>query len=121
VPSRRLGACLKLEWRLESIWVLLWALGRVEVLDWPGGMCDVPRLVELMRPYEDDPGLSSNADLRPRSEILDEQDLTMRVHWAIRDAWLEGRMIPDGLDWSAGVGRVPVPMTSGYPSHGPRG
>jgi hypothetical protein len=103
------GTCLKLEWRLESIWVLLWALGRVEALGWPGGMCDVPRLVEVMRPYEDDPDLASNAGLRPVSEILDEQDLTMRVHWAIRDAWPGGRMIPEGLDWSAGEGRVPVP------------
>src|SRR6266478_1425802 len=30
--------CQRLVWRLESIWVLLWALGYVEQLDWPSGM-----------------------------------------------------------------------------------
>jgi hypothetical protein len=107
-PQPDEGTCTKLDWRLESIWVLLWALGRVEALDWPSGMCDVPRLVELVKPYESDLALTSGAHLRPKEDILDAQDLTMRVHWAIRDAWLKSRMIPEGLDWSTGDELVPV-------------
>ena len=87
-------------WRLEAIWVLLWALGRVEELGWPVGMCDVPRIVGLVKPFEGSSELVTGGTLRPASEILDEQDLIMRVHWAIRDAWLKGRRVPEHLDWS---------------------
>ena len=38
--------CRRLVWRLESIWVLMWALGYIEELDWPSGMCDVPKLAK---------------------------------------------------------------------------
>ena len=101
-------SCEVLVWRLESLWVLLWALGRIRTLVWPRGMCDVPRLVELMRPYDDDTGLAAAGTLRPKSEILDAQDLIMRIHWAVRDAWLADRMIPAGLDWSADDDPVPI-------------
>jgi hypothetical protein len=107
-PEPDEDTCAKLEWRLESIWVLLWALGRIEALDWPNGMCDVPRLVELIKPYESDLTLTSGARMRPKAEVLDAQDLTMRVHWAIRDAWLKSRVVPEGLDWSAEGELVPV-------------
>jgi hypothetical protein len=32
--------CQRWVWRLEGIWVLLWALGHVAELDWPRDMCD---------------------------------------------------------------------------------
>lgn len=105
--------CRKLVWRLESIWVLLWALGYVEQLDWPSGMCDVPQLVELVRPMEDDPVVITKAKLRPVAEILDAQDLIMRIHWAIRNAYLhQDGLIPDGLDWSGDCDWVPVSMSA---------
>src|SRR5262249_16593233 len=46
--------CQRLVWRLESIWVLMWALGYIEQLEWPSGMCDVPKLVGLVSPHEGD-------------------------------------------------------------------
>jgi hypothetical protein len=101
----------KLVWRLESIWVLLWALGHVEKLDWPGGMVDVPKLVEILGPYESDPKFITGAKLRSKAEILDQQDLTMRIHWAIRDALLnQGGMAPEALDWTKEVRTLPVTM-----------
>ena len=93
--------CQQLVWRLESIWVLMWALGHIEVLDWPRGMCDVPVLAKLMSSYEADPSFITSACLRPDHQILDAQDLIMRIHWAVRDAYLhQGGMLPAGLDWS---------------------
>ena len=93
--------CQQFVWRLESIWVLLWALGYVEELDWPSGMCDVSKLVKLVNPNEGNPAFITSARLRPVSEILDAQDLILRIHWAIRDAYLHQRgIIPNGLDWS---------------------
>jgi hypothetical protein len=93
-------------WRLESLWVLLWALGHVEELGWPEGFCDVPRLVKLLRRRESDPDFVAKARLRSAGEILDAQDLTLRIHWAVRDAWLNKRPVPKDLDWSSSAERV---------------
>ncbi|QDU94683.1 DUF4272 domain-containing protein [Lignipirellula cremea] len=103
----------ELVWRLESIWVLLWALGYVEELNWPSGMCDVPRLVEILKPNESNPAFITDAKLRSKAEILDAQDLIMRIHWAIRDAHLNhGGIIPDDLDWSQDYNAVSVTMSA---------
>jgi hypothetical protein len=105
--------CLRLVWRLESIWVLMWALGYIEHLDWPSGMCDVPTLARLVSAHEADRAFVTSACLRPASEILDAQDLIMRIHWAIRDAYLhQGGMIPDDLDWSRDSEYVPVTVSA---------
>lgn len=98
-----------LVWRLEAVWVVLWALGRLDELGWPASMCDVQRLVDLMEPIEADPEtFITGAALRPSAEILDARDLTMRLHWAIRDAWLAHRPIRSDLDWTAGEPNVLV-------------
>jgi hypothetical protein len=105
--------CQQLVWRLESIWVLMWALGYIDQLDWPSNMCNVPKLARLVSAYEDDAIFINSATLRPVSEILDAQDLIMRIHWAIRDAYLNnGGMIPVGLDWSKDDDWVPVTMSA---------
>lgn len=104
--------CRQRVWQLESIWVLLWALRHVPDLDWPSGMCDVEVLVEIVMPREGDPTFITGAVLRPVNELLDAQDLTMRIHWAVRDAWLNhGGMVPAGLDWSARGELVHVGMS----------
>ncbi|MCO8120569.1 DUF4272 domain-containing protein [Stieleria sp. TO1_6] len=101
----------ELVWRLESIWVLLWALGHVEELNWPNGMCDVPKVVEILKPHESNPAFIADARLRSKAEILDAQDLIMRIHWAIRNAHLNhGGIIPDDLDWSQDYNAVSVTM-----------
>jgi hypothetical protein len=105
--------CKQLVWRLESIWVLMWVLGYVDKLEWPSEMCDVPKLATLVRPHEADAAFVSAARVRSTAEILDAQDLTMRIHWAIRDAYLhQGGMIPEHLDWSAGCEYVPVHLAA---------
>ena len=104
--------CRQLVWRLESIWVLMWALGYIEQLDWPGGMCNVPKLTGLIGPHEADTEFITSARLRPASQILDAQDLIMRIHWAIRDAYLhQGGMLPLGLDWSQDDSWNPVTLS----------
>jgi hypothetical protein len=98
-----------LVWRLESLWVMLWALGHVERLPWPDDMCNVPKLVEIMRVQESNPDFITEATLRGVNEILDAQDLTMRINWAIREASLrEPATIPLRLDWSGEVNWVPI-------------
>ncbi len=101
-----------LVWRLESIWVLLWALGYLNEFDWPVGMCDVPKLVDIVRPRELEPEFVSAAQLRGRSDILDAQHLTMRIHWAIRETYVNGiGLIPEDLDWSTESEMVAITMS----------
>ena len=97
----------QLVWRVECIWVLMWALGHVEELGWPTGMCDVPRLARMLHPKKGIPDLVSQARLRPKAEILDALDLTRRLHWAIGDARKAGRPLPANLDWSRPEAMVP--------------
>jgi hypothetical protein len=100
-------AARKLLWRLEGLWLLAGVLGAVE-LDWPEQMCDVPRLVEVMMGREEDPDFIAKATLRPNSEILDAQQLTLLIHWAVRDAWVHRRNVPENLDWAEPGPMVPV-------------
>ena len=105
--------CRKLVWRLESIWVLLWALGYIDALDWPYSMCDVTQLVRIVEPFESDATFISNANLRPKSELLDAQDLIMRINWAIRDSNLHGDgLIPENLSWSDDAEYVEVSQSA---------
>ncbi len=112
-PNPSPKECQALVWRLESLWVLLWALGYVEELDWPSGMCDVKRLAGILGPREADPTFITHAKLRDKDKLVDAQDLTMRIHWAIRDAYLhQGGMIPEKLDWSGDPEYMPVTIAA---------
>ena len=105
--------CQRLIWRLESIWVLLWSLGYIEDLNWPSGICNVQTIVDILGEFESDPSFIANATLCAKPEILDAQDLIMRIHWAIRDAMLnKGGMISENLDWSEDYEMVSVTMSA---------
>src|SRR6266478_7092699 len=71
-------------------------------------MCDVPRLIRLMTSCQDDPNFIAEAKLLDNAEILDALQLTMLIHWAIRDAWIHRRNVPANLDWSGKAEMVPV-------------
>jgi len=87
-------------WRYESLWVLLWALGYVESLDYPSSHCDVPRSVGTLIGATTEQFIKQ-ATLRPLSEILDEADLIYRYDWAVVDARINRQPPPANLD--AGV------------------
>jgi Domain of unknown function (DUF4272) len=102
-------ACSKMEWRLECVWVSLWALGYIQELAWPSDMCDVQKLVQILKPHEANPlKFIATAKLRSKKEILDAADLTARIHWAIRDAHINNIPIPCTLDWSGNDAMSPV-------------
>ena len=92
-------------WRLEAIWVLLWALGKVDTLEFPTNTCDMEKLhASVPKPSETAAFLAS-AKLRNVEEILDESDKIYRTHWAVRDAQLNGAPPPAGLNPSVVVER----------------
>ena len=84
-------------WRYESLWVLLWSLGYVKNLETPTKICDVPFSVKTIN----DKGRESfiqNANLRSKTEILDQADLIYRYHWATTEARIKNNPMPGNLD-----------------------
>jgi len=84
-------------WRYEAAWTLLWALGYVDKLEKPVGICDVPQAVRLMQERSLNKFIT-DADLRPISVILDQTDRIYRYHWAVVDARINEREAPAGLE-----------------------
>jgi hypothetical protein len=89
---------VQFSWQYERAWVLLWALGYIERLDYPLTICDVPRLARFLQ------GKSVEQILReakPRSqkELLDEADLIYRLHWAVVEERVNKSFkIPDEIE-----------------------
>lgn len=102
-------------WTYEAYWVLTWALGLIEKLDFPSQICDCARAIELVRQTSDLEDFLSRCQPRSVEEILDQDDLVYRYHWACVDARLKGEEPPAaliesivverrrGLDWLLGL------------------
>ena len=91
---------IQFSWRYECYWVLLWALGYVDALDRPEGVCDVSKAVIILRDRTTDQFIK-DAKLRPMTAILDEADLIYRYHWAVTEARVNNKKAPAKLE--AGV------------------
>lgn len=91
-------------WRYECAWVLLWALGYVESLERPEKICDVVKLVGIVRDHSTEQ-LVKDAKLRPLDQLLDEADLIYRYHWATTNARLKGEDAPAKLEGGVVVER----------------
>src|SRR5262249_16959283 len=87
-------------WRYEALFLLQWALGLVPDLPHPSRICDVRAVARTMLDISEDDFLAKAA-LRPNAAVLDALDLHFRLHWAVRQARLDGK---DGAkDVDAGV------------------
>jgi hypothetical protein len=87
-------------WRIETLNVLLWALGNFDKLNFPAAMCDFRHYRNLPDIEKDPTDWIRNARLRDTEDILNESDLIYRIHWATRDAYLNKRPDPAGLNES---------------------
>lgn len=100
---------------VESLWVLCWALGLVNVLDF-GQICGdnlVGLFPDLKVDADPDPFVAK-AELRPQEEIAQALDLAYCLHWSINQASLSGGDVPGqipsyvvierrhALEWLAG-------------------
>lgn len=72
-------------WQYESYWVLVWALGLIDSLDFPSDICDSRKATELVMYSEDFNDFISKTKIRDIEEILDEVDKYYRYHWACVD------------------------------------
>lgn len=95
LPPRQ--AIVQFAWRYEALACLEWALGWVDELPFPAAICDVPRTVGVI--LDADPAaLLRTARLRPPGELLDALDLHYRLHWAVRQAQVDQREGPAGVE-----------------------
>ena len=84
-------------WRYEALQVLEWALGLVDELPFPDRICDVPRVARVIIDA-DHVRLADHTWLRPSGEVLDALDEHYRLHWAVRQAKLDGASEPANLE-----------------------
>jgi hypothetical protein len=68
-------------WRAESYHIMLWALGFIDNLKYPNEVCNVSDDVKhLFSKTEKE--FRDKSKLRSKTEILDQADLILRLHWA---------------------------------------
>lgn len=89
---------IKLSWRSEGIWLLLFTINKIEKLELP------QQEIEMDSIFNEIPDFMTgtkefiqSALIRPASEILDLWDLIYRIHWAIRNVELNN-LTPLDLD-----------------------
>jgi len=88
---------IKFSWQYEDYWVMLWALGYIDTLDYPNKACDVQKAVKFFHDNSTEEFMAK-ANLRSLSEILDEADLIYRYDWAVVNARVKKQDAPVGLD-----------------------
>jgi hypothetical protein len=82
-------------WRVESLWTLLWSMGKIDSLEFPTDTCDVEKVQDIMPvPDSDCESFLADSTLRSLPEVLDQVDLIYRIHWAVREAQLTGQTMP---------------------------
>lgn len=92
---------IQFSWQYECLWVLLWALGYVNELNYPNSICDVQTSVGFIQAADNLEDFINKSSLRSKGEILDQADLIYRYDWACVEARLKKQPAPGGLN--AGV------------------
>lgn len=83
----------------ESIYVLLWALGLFDSLEFPTNICDVPIVARTIF-QKGAPQLVEEASLRDPKDILVELDMHFRLLWTAREERFGNSDIETDLDLS---------------------
>jgi hypothetical protein len=74
-------------WRNESIWVMLWALNKFDVLDFPTEPIDASKLIKMIPAFfESTDGFVAAAATRSKDEIMQQADLYFRLCWAVHES-----------------------------------
>ncbi len=111
---------LQFSWRVEAAHALMWSLGLVDTLLYPSTTCDWNAFWDGFHRTTRTEFLEK-LSLREQAAILDEADLIYRIHWAARDAELNGLDPPAGLNSSVVLERhyalnwLAAPIDAGYP------
>lgn len=97
-PSRQ--EAVNISWQYEAYWVLVWALGLVDTLEFPDDVCDCAYAIKVVSNHETFEQFYLNTTMRSTEEILDEADKIYRLHWACVDSRIKGQECPAGMNES---------------------
>ncbi len=88
-------------WKSECIYTLMWALGKIDELNFPYQLCDLNDIPEQDYPVGagKDPNTFINSISKTRSaaEILDANDLYYRIDWACIDVRLANVQLEEAI------------------------
>ncbi|AWL28159.1 DUF4272 domain-containing protein [Acinetobacter defluvii] len=92
-------------WKYEAYWVLLWALGIVDELNYPENIVDCDFATQAVVSVSTFEEFMKKVKLREIEEILDQADLIYRYDWACVNARLKQQQAPAQLNSSVVVER----------------
>lgn len=88
-------------WRIEALHLLLWALNMVGSASNLGKMCDVNAIQSICGFYlKDTKEFTESSRLRDEAEIYDINEIIYESHWKVRDARINDKSLPEGLNSS---------------------
>ncbi|WP_418301922.1 DUF4272 domain-containing protein [Lysinibacillus fusiformis] len=91
---------INISWQYEAYWTLIWALGFVEKLDFPDGVCDCEYAIQVVSNCETFEQFYLQSAMRSQEEILEETDKIYRLHWACVDSRIQEQTAPAGMNES---------------------
>ncbi|AZK44979.1 DUF4272 domain-containing protein [Paenibacillus lentus] len=91
---------VNISWQYEAYWVLIWALGLVESLEFPNQTCDCDFAIQAVSSCDSFEEFLGKTSPRRPEEILDEADRNYRLHWACVNSRIKGESAPAGMNES---------------------
>lgn len=97
IPDRQ--TAIDLTWRCEALFLIMWAARLFETLPLPINQTINEDMISKFPSFKRNPWpFIQSLQMRPKSELLDASDFLYRLHWATRQAFVEGQDPPAGLD-----------------------
>ena len=85
-------------WRVEALYILLWALRLIPSLEVGKTPTERLRLTDLLPFLGRTSEFISNCELRPEEEIYDMNEKIYEAHWSVRDAKINSKAMPKDID-----------------------
>lgn len=85
-------------WRLEALYLLLWALRLIPSIEVGSTPAEPARLKVLLPFLSQTSDFVTNSELRPEDEIYNMNEKVCQAHWSVRDAEINSKAIPEGID-----------------------
>ena len=92
------GDALEMQHQVEALWTFAWAVGTAAELNFGTACPDtLIRLLPDLKVDQPTAEFRRRWHLRAHQEVVQQLDLAYCLHWAIRDAMLNGRKLPGKL------------------------
>lgn len=89
----------RFSWKIEALVPLLWVMGKIDIMPGIDKQCDTESLKQaVIWPPNLTQAYISSACLRDEETIYDEYEKVYQAHWAVRDAEINNKPVPEGID-----------------------